>query len=362
LSACGTGTSGGFCDVSAANTPPADPNNLEYYLNSAYWPAEKRPDIEMYALQKYGYDHQGCVTHGCFLIDAMAVAYPVSHQAAVGSLAVSCASADADLSTAKACIPLGGANTLGYVESVDADGSFELSLGGCNAIPDSDSGLCLASFAASDAAMFDFIGLMPASAFDHPNGAPTSVSGGAVALPPAVRSSGSLAYGVATILTGTLLDGARAPVVGQTLELQAEGHGGWIAVHSGATSALGTVTVSVAPKATTAYRWVASGTNFQTITGRQFVVKVRVKWAPPTIHGTLKVGGVAAVSMSAWSPRGVTYKYQWYVNGKVIPRARRARLKLSSALYGGRLVVKVTGAAPGLVSATKASKRSSKIS
>ena len=315
----------------------------------------------MYALQKYGYDYQGCVTHGCFLTDAMAVGYPVSHQAAVGSLAVSCVSADADLSAAKACIPDGSADTLGYVESLGTDGSFELSLGGCDAILDTDSGLCLASFPAGDAANFDFIGLMPASSFHDPNSAPTSVSGGAVALPPALRSSGSLAYGLATSLTGKLLDGNGAPVAGQTLELQAEEHGGWIAVDSGATSAQGTVTVGVAPNATTAYRWVASGTNFPTIYGSQFVVKVRVKSTAPTIHGALKVGGVATVSMSPWLPHGVTYRYQWYVNRRAISGATRARLKLNSALYGRRLVVKVTGAAPGLVSATRASKPSAMI-
>ena len=323
--------------------PPADPNNPEYYLNSAYWPAEKRPDIETYAIQKYGYDYHGCVTHGCFLIDAMAVGYPVSHQAVVGTLAVLCTSADADLSTAKACIPDGSADTLGYVEAVSPDGSFELSLGGCP-ILNSDSGLCLGSYPAGDAADFDFIGRKVAE--------PSSVSA-------AGRSF--LVYGEATRLTATLLDGNGAPVAGQTLALEAERHGGWRAVDSGATSAHGTVAVSVAPNATTTYRWVASGANFRPVYGGRFVVKVRIKSTAPEIEGGLKVGGVAAVLIVPWLPHEVTYRYQWYVDGRAISRATRSSLKLGRALYGRRVVVKVTGTAPGLVSATRVSKPSAKI-
>jgi hypothetical protein len=91
------------------------------------------------------------------------------------------------------------------------------------------------------------------------------------------------------------------------------------------------------------------------------VVKVRIKSTAPEIEGGLKVGGVAAVLIVPWLPHEVTYRYQWYVDGRAISRATRSSLKLGRALYGRRVVVKVTGTAPGLVSATRVSKPSAKI-
>ena len=76
-----------YYQCAPSSLPPKDASNPERYLNSAYWPAEKRPDIEIYAVQKYGYDYQNCTAklpHYCFLLDAQAVGYPVTHMPQAG--------------------------------------------------------------------------------------------------------------------------------------------------------------------------------------------------------------------------------------------------------------------------------------
>jgi hypothetical protein len=54
--ACPTNVADDFqCTVPRQAWPPRDRGNPELYLNSAYWPAEERPDIEEYAIQRHGY-------------------------------------------------------------------------------------------------------------------------------------------------------------------------------------------------------------------------------------------------------------------------------------------------------------------
>jgi hypothetical protein len=157
------------CGVSTSALPPQDANNPERYINSAYWPAEKRPDIEMYAVMQYGYEYKDCsalLPHYCFLLDAEAVGYPVSHTPQAGDLWL--APCD-DLvwmgeGDASGC---GGSEGwyLGYVEEVLPDGSFIQSWGGSDT-PE-DTGLALSWMAASMDINTDFIGLMPPGQFPH---------------------------------------------------------------------------------------------------------------------------------------------------------------------------------------------------
>lgn len=153
------------CTVQPSAQPPRDPNNPERYLNSAYWPAEKRPDIEMYAIQRYGYDYKNCsarLPHYCFLVDAIAVGYPVTHTPRVGDLWLApCNRMTWDDGATPSC----GANPndewyLGYVERVFPDGSFIQSWGGSDTA--ADTGLAETWFSGSMDRYTDFIGLMPA--------------------------------------------------------------------------------------------------------------------------------------------------------------------------------------------------------
>jgi hypothetical protein len=154
------------CNVPNSSLPPVDALNPEFYLNSAYWPAEKRPDIETYAILKYGYDYHNCsdkLPHYCFLLDAQAVGYPVTHIPKVGDLWLAPGE----------CLGWGGSGAtllpgctdtandwyMGYVEKVFADGSFIQSGGGSDSLP--DSGLSETWFSGAMDPYTSFIGLMP---------------------------------------------------------------------------------------------------------------------------------------------------------------------------------------------------------
>jgi hypothetical protein len=150
------------CEVPDAALPARDPNNIETFLNSAYWPAEKRPDVETYAIQKYGYDYKDCsslLPHYCFLVDAEAVGYPVDHTPRAGDLWVAPCSDLIWLNGVPA--DCGGDNGwyLGYVEQVFPDGSFIQSWGG--SLTPADSGLALTWMSGEMDANADFIHLMP---------------------------------------------------------------------------------------------------------------------------------------------------------------------------------------------------------
>jgi hypothetical protein len=152
------------CTVAVASQPPRDANNPERYLNSAYWPAEERPDIEMYAVQRYGYSYRHCsswLPHYCFLVDAKAVGYPVSHHPRVGDLWLAPCTA---LKWVNGGTALGCGKSpqwfLGYVQEVFSNGSFIQSWGGSDT--PADTGLGLSWFAGSMDDQTEFIHLMPA--------------------------------------------------------------------------------------------------------------------------------------------------------------------------------------------------------
>lgn len=150
-----------YCKVPTPALPPSDANNPERYLNSAYWPAEKRPDVEVYAIQRYGYHYQGCLElhgpHYCFLADALAAGYPVDQTPRVGDLWLS-------PSTLYANGFVGPCSTstywwIGYVDQVSPNGSFVASGGG--SLDASDSGLGVNEYLAAEDACSEFVHLMP---------------------------------------------------------------------------------------------------------------------------------------------------------------------------------------------------------
>lgn len=74
----------------------------------------------------------------------------------------------------------------------------------------------------------------------------------------------------------------------------------------------------------------------------------------PTISGSVTVGSTLTANPGSWV-KGTTLSYQWYSNGNAITAAQGKTLKLTPALAGRRLTVKVTGSQVGYVTVTKAS-------
>jgi len=155
------------CEVAASALPPRDSNNTAAYLNSGYWPSEKRPDIEVYAANWFPtLPGESCLqhlAHYCYLVDAERAGYPVTHSPEVG-----------DLWFAQGqCIAWGGPSGpaptsgcmadqswyMGYVEQVFPDGSFIQSWGGSTT--PADSGLAVTWFSGAMDAYTDFVPLMP---------------------------------------------------------------------------------------------------------------------------------------------------------------------------------------------------------
>lgn len=155
------------CTLKPAALPPQDPFNPEGfpgYLNSAYWPAEKRPDLWLYAVENYGYTIDNCrdrLPHYCFLLDAEKARFPISHRPEVGDIWVApCKAIFIMGSGAKTNCPSGAdLEYAGYVEQVFRDGSFTYSQGGAD--PTVDSGLAWGWLAGRTDHGAEFIGLFP---------------------------------------------------------------------------------------------------------------------------------------------------------------------------------------------------------
>ncbi|WP_406077966.1 hypothetical protein [Micromonospora sp. NBC_00858] len=76
---------------------------------------------------------------------------------------------------------------------------------------------------------------------------------------------------------------------------------------------------------------------------------------PPTITGTLEVGGTVTANPGQWTPTATAYVYQWSANGIAITGATGATIKIPVALYGKRLTVTVTASRDGYAPATATS-------
>lgn len=168
-----------YCELAQSSLPPRDPFNNEAYLNSAYWPAEKRPDIKRYAIDRYGYSFKDCAAitpHLCFLVDAVEAGYPVDHTPDVGDLWLAPGPCLGWGGPGASVFPGCGGNSgdvwyLGYVDQVFPDGSFIQSWGG-STTPE-DSGLSLSWFSGEMAPHTSFIGLLPPGSAE-PGGADES--------------------------------------------------------------------------------------------------------------------------------------------------------------------------------------------
>jgi Bacterial Ig-like domain (group 3) len=62
----------------------------------------------------------------------------------------------------------------------------------------------------------------------------------------------------------------------------------------------------------------------------------------PTLSGAHRVGKTETVKAGTWSVRGVKFRYQWLLNGKVIKRATKSTLKLAKGDKGKKISCRVT--------------------
>ncbi|WP_197025916.1 lamin tail domain-containing protein [Nocardioides sp. URHA0020] len=142
-----------------------------------------------------------------------------------------------------------------------------------------------------------------------------------------------------------LADGrAIAGATGRSLRLTAAQRGAAIAVRvTGAR--VGYATRTATSRATAAVR---SGT---------------ITTARPTIRGTARVGRTLVVRPGRWSAGGsaVHLSYRWLANGTVIRGQGTARLRLTAALRGQRITVRVVGSAAGYRSAARSSAASGRV-
>jgi len=80
----------------------------------------------------------------------------------------------------------------------------------------------------------------------------------------------------------------------------------------------------------------------------------------PKLTGTARVGRTLKATPGAWTG-GTTLSYAWFVNGKAVKHATKTTLKLTKAMAGKRIVVKVTGRKAGYATVVRASKASAKV-
>jgi hypothetical protein len=99
----------------------------------------------------------------------------------------------------------------------------------------------------------------------------------------------------------------------------------------------------------------------KTSTATAKVAKGAITGVVPTISGTVRVGETLTLAEGAWSPSGVTLRYQWYRSGKAIRSATAKTYVLTAAEAGKKITVKVTGSAAGYTSVTKASTATKKV-
>ncbi len=83
--------------------------------------------------------------------------------------------------------------------------------------------------------------------------------------------------------------------------------------------------------------------------------------ARPTISGQAVVGRRLTAKPGSWSPGGASYAYQWFAGSKAIKGATKAKLKLTAALQGRKVTVRVTASVAGATPAAATSKATKKV-
>lgn len=77
--------------------------------------------------------------------------------------------------------------------------------------------------------------------------------------------------------------------------------------------------------------------------------------AVPTVVGTAKVGYTLGLHSGSWTPGGLTFTYQWNVNGVNVPGATGTSFPLTADHVGKAISVSVTGSRAGFVPTTATS-------
>jgi alpha-N-arabinofuranosidase len=85
-----------------------------------------------------------------------------------------------------------------------------------------------------------------------------------------------------------------------------------------------------------------------------------IKAGSVKVTGTAKVGKKLTAKTASWTA-GVKLTYKWYASGKVIKNAKAKTLKLTKAMAGKKIKVKVTATKTGLAAAAKTSKTTKKV-
>jgi hypothetical protein len=106
-------------------------------------------------------------------------------------------------------------------------------------------------------------------------------------------------------------------------------------------------------------RCVATGTNANGSTPSTSVAK-KVALGPalrstkaPTLSGTARVGKILACKVGTWSPKALSYAYQWKRNGARIMHANKNKYKLGSKDKGKTITCTVTAKRAGYANGVK---------
>ncbi|HEX7738673.1 MAG TPA: hypothetical protein VF426_03385 [Marmoricola sp.] len=90
------------------------------------------------------------------------------------------------------------------------------------------------------------------------------------------------------------------------------------------------------------------------------VAKGTLASATPRIKGKAKVKRTLKVTTGRWTT-GTRLTYSWYANGKRIKKATKPSLKLTKAMKGKRITVRVTGTKPGYATVSRTSRATAKV-
>lgn len=81
----------------------------------------------------------------------------------------------------------------------------------------------------------------------------------------------------------------------------------------------------------------------------------------PKIVGTAKVKRTLKVTLGTWTPRGATFTYQWYRNGKAIKGATKSSYKLTKTDKGRYIQIRAYGRAVGYTPLGLTSKKTARV-
>ncbi|BBH16774.1 hypothetical protein Back2_10610 [Nocardioides baekrokdamisoli] len=174
------------------------------------------------------------------------------------------------------------------------------------------------------------------------------------------QSAGQVTYGGAVKFSMTATNtSTHTPLAGVTAQLQRWTGSAWAGVKNVITSGTGAASLTFAQTISTTYRWYASGRtaahDYFVAISPAFAVKVALLAATPTISGTVRHGSTLTAHPGTWKPAGITFAYQWYVNGVAVGGATKSTLTLSSGWIGRKISVHVTGKKTGYVTVARSS-------